>query len=208
MSLPGFNSMEDRTKDTKLDTPATEEQIFAVTVGAPKLLNSTIYLAPYDPNWSSLFAQLARQIRSALGDRALLLEHVGSTSVPGLSAKPRIDMVMAVADSGNEASYVPALEEIGYTLKIREPDWYQHRVLNPPGIPGNLHVFSQGCEEIQQMILFRDWLRNHPDDRLLYEQTKRDLATRTWKYVQNYADAKTKVVQEILVRAHYNQGLG
>lgn len=196
--------MEDKTKDTKIYTPITEDQIVAATVGAPKLLNNTIYLAPYDPNWPSLFARLAGPIRSKLGDRVLQLDHVGSTSVPGLSAKPIIDMVMAVADSSDEASYVPALRELGYTLKIREPDWYQHRVLNPPEIPGNLHVFSDGCEEIQQMILFRDWLRNHPDDRLLYEQTKRDLATRTWKYVQNYAEAKTDVVQEILVRARHN----
>lgn len=184
--------------------PATDDQIAAVTVGPPKLLNTTIYLAPYDPAWPSLFAQLAEQIRSALGDRVLLLEHAGSTSVPGLSAKPIIDMVMAVADSGNEAAYVPPLEAIGYTLKIREPDWYHHRVLNPPEIPGNLHVFSQGCEEIQQMLLFRDWLRSHPEDRLLYEQAKQELAARTWKYVQNYADAKTEVVREILIRARSN----
>lgn len=184
--------------------PATDDQIAAVTVGAPKLLNTTIYLAPYDPAWPSLFAQLAEQIRSALGDRVLLLEHAGSTSVPGLSAKPIIDMVMAVADSGDEAAYVPPLEAIGYTLKIREPDWYHHRVLNPPETPGNLHVFSQGCEEIQQMLLFRDWLRTHPEERLLYEQAKRDLAARTWKYVQNYADAKTEVVRQILARARRN----
>jgi len=185
-------------------TPATDDQIAAVTVGTPNRLNTTIYLAPYDPVWPSLFAQLATQLRSALGDRVLLLEHAGSTSVPGLSAKPIIDMVMAVADAGDEAAYVPPLEAIGYTLKIREPDWYHHRVLNPPEIPGNLHVFSQGCEEIQQMLLFRDWLRTHPEDRLLYEQTKQELATRTWKYMQNYADAKTEVVRQILTRARNN----
>lgn len=197
---------EDRSTDSPMaNTPLTEDQIIATTVGAPQPLNSTIYLAPYDPAWPSLFKRLEQQIHEALGDRILLLEHVGSTSVPGLAAKPIIDMVLAVADSSDESSYVKPLEEKGYTLRIREPDWYQHRLLKPPEVQGNLHVFSAGCEEIEQMLLFRDWLRNHADDRLLYEQTKRDLAARTWKYTQNYADAKTAVVREILARARHNQ---
>jgi GrpB-like predicted nucleotidyltransferase (UPF0157 family) len=114
-------------------------------------------------------------------------------------------MVLAVVDSSDEAAYVKPLEEKGYTLRIREPDWYEHRLLKPPEIPGNLHVFSAGCEEIEQMVLFRDWLRTHADDRLLYEQTKRDLAARSWKYTQNYADAKSAAVQEIVARARRNQ---
>jgi GrpB-like predicted nucleotidyltransferase (UPF0157 family) len=183
----------------------TEDQIIAATVGERQPLNSTIYLAPYDPAWPSLFTRLAKHIHEALGDDILLLEHVGSTSVPGLSAKPIIDMVLAVADSSDESSYVPPLEEKGYTLRIREPDWYEHRLLKAPDVPGNLHVFSDGCEEIEQMLLFRDWLRTHADDRLFYEETKRKLAARKWKYTQNYADAKTEVVQEILARARRNQ---
>jgi GrpB-like predicted nucleotidyltransferase (UPF0157 family) len=179
----------------------SEDQIIAVTVGERRPFNSTVYLAPYDPGWPSLFARLEKQIREALGDGMLLLEHVGSTSVPGLSAKPIIDMVLAVADSSDESAYVEALEEKGFVLRIREPDWYEHRLLKSPEIQGNLHVFSEGCEEIEQMLLFRDWLRNHADDRLLYEETKRELAARTWKYRQNYADAKSKVVQKILARA-------
>jgi len=192
---------EDRSADAaKASAPLTEEQIVAATVGAPEAINSTIYLAPYDPAWPSLFARLERQIREALGDAVLLLEHVGSTSVPGLSAKPIIDMVLAVADSSDEPSYVRPLEERGYTLRIREPNWYEHRLLRPPEVQGNLHVFCAGCEEIDQMLLFRDWLRSHPDDRLLYEKTKRELAARTWKYTQNYADAKSAVVRDILAR--------
>jgi GrpB-like predicted nucleotidyltransferase (UPF0157 family) len=183
----------------------TEEQIIAATVGSRKPLNSTIYLAPYDPAWPSLFTRLKKQIQEALGDNLLLIEHVGSTSVPGLPAKPIIDMVMAVTDSKDEASYVKPLEEKGYTLRIREPDWYEHRLLKSPEVQGNLHVFSAGCKEIEQMVLFRDWLRGHADDRLLYETTKRDLAARTWKYTQNYADAKSEVVQAILARARRNQ---
>jgi GrpB-like predicted nucleotidyltransferase (UPF0157 family) len=197
---------DERTTDSPgANTPVTEEQIISATIGPRQPLNSTIYLAPYDPAWPSFFIQLKEQIQAALGDAILLLEHVGSTSVPGLSAKPIIDMVMAVADSSDEAAYVKPLEDKGYTLRIREPDWYEHRLLKTPKIAGNLHVFSAGCKEIEQMLLFRDWLRDHADDRSLYEATKRELAARTWKYTQNYADAKSEVVQEILARARHSQ---
>jgi GrpB-like predicted nucleotidyltransferase (UPF0157 family) len=140
-------------------------------------------------------------VRAALGDRVLLLEHVGSTSVPGLAAKPRIDMLLAVPDSGDEPAYVPALEAACYVLRIREPDWYQHRVFKGPDTDVNLHVFSAGCPEIERVVLFRDHLRRDEADRLLYERTKRELADRDWKYTQNYADAKTAVVEEIIARA-------
>jgi GrpB-like predicted nucleotidyltransferase (UPF0157 family) len=197
---------KDRSTDAPIaNTPLTEEQIIAATVGERKPLNSTIYLAPYDPAWPSLFSRLEIQIRDALGDDVLLLEYVGSTSIPGLSAKPIIDMVLVVTDSSDEPSYVPRLEEKGFTLRIREPDWYEHRLLKAPDVQGNLHVFSDGCEEVEKMLLFRDWLRNHAGDRLRYEETKRELAARTWKYRQNYADAKGSVIQEILARAHRNQ---
>ena len=190
------------TGSSGMNKPLTEDQIVRSTVGALQPLNGTIYLASYDPAWPVLFSRLEQQIREALSDGVLLLEHVGSTSVPGLSAKPVIDMVLTVADSSQEAAYVKPFEEKGFMLRIREPDWHEHRLLKPPEINGNLHVFSDGCEEIERMLLFRDWLRNHADDRLLYEKTKRDLATRTWKYTQNYADAKTEVVHEIMRRAH------
>ena len=181
---------------------ATEADILAVTVGTPEQLNSTVYLAEYDPGWPVIFIQLAQEIRSVLGDSARLLEHVGSTSVPGLAAKPIIDMVLAVVASADESIYVPQLEALGYKLTIREPDWYEHRVLKRPEPKVNLHVFSADCEEIGRMLAFRDWLRQHPDDRMLYETTKRELSQQTWKYIQNYADAKSAVVQEIMGRAY------
>src|SRR5262249_31921749 len=140
-------------------------------------------------------------IRAALGGRVLLLEHVGSTSVPGLAAKPRIDILLVVADSSDEPSYVPPLEATGYRLHIREPNWYEHRVFKGPDTDVNLHVFSPQCVEITRMLGFRDWLRTHDDDRQLYERTKRELARMDWTYTQNYADAKTTVVEEILGRA-------
>jgi GrpB-like predicted nucleotidyltransferase (UPF0157 family) len=136
--------------------PSSEEQILAVRVGEVTPLAGPIHIVDYDPEWPRRFEREARRIQSALGDRALLLEHVGSTSVPGLAAKPRIDIILAVADSADESSYVPALEAVGYVLHIREPSWYEHRVFKGPDTDVNLHVFSQGCPEIDRMLLFRD----------------------------------------------------
>ena len=101
----------------------------------------------------------------------------------------------------DEATYVPAMETAGYVLRIREPAWFEHRVFKGPDTDINLHVFTVACPEIDQMLLFRDWLRAHPEDRDLYAATKRDLAKREWKLTQNYADAKTVVVQQILAKA-------
>jgi GrpB-like predicted nucleotidyltransferase (UPF0157 family) len=193
-----MNSDQDRRPES---APSTEQQILAATVGARTPLNSTIRLEPYDPQWPSHYAKLEAEIRDALGAKALMIEHVGSTSVPGLCAKPVIDVVLAVPDSADESAYVPALERLGYSLRIREPDWFEHRMLKPPGIDGNVHVFSGACAEIGRMLAFRDWLRSNEDDRSLYLRTKQELAARTWKYVQNYADAKSEVVSAILARA-------
>jgi len=181
------------------ETP--EEYIQEVTIGDRQPVNSTIYLAPYNPNWPDLFSRLETRVREALGDKVLMLEHVGSTSIEGLSAKPIIDMLLVVTDSADEASYVPYLESQGFLLRIREPDWYEHRLLKGTDIKANLHVFSEGCEEVKRMLTFRDWLRTHENDKGLYEKSKHRLARQTWKYTQHYADAKTEVVQEILRRA-------
>ena len=178
-----------------------EEEIRAATVGEPRVHDGPITLVDYDPAWPDLFIRESDRIRSKLGNVARALEHVGSTSVPGLAAKPIIDIVLVVSEPANEAAYVPALEAIGYVLRIREPDWYEHRMLarNEPSV--QIHVFSDGCPEIQRMLLFRNRLRGNTADRDLYERTKRQLARRTWRYVQNYADAKTAVVNDIIARA-------
>ncbi|HEY1389153.1 MAG TPA: GrpB family protein [Ktedonobacterales bacterium] len=182
----------------------TEEELRVVTVGALQPHNSTVLLADYDSEWPRQFDMEAAKIRTALGERALVLEHVGSTSVSGLAAKPTLDILLVVASSADEPSYVPDLERVGYVLRIREPEWFDHRVLKGMKPAVNLHVFSPGCPEAERMLLMRDWLRTHDDDRELYEKTKRELAQRTWKYVQNYADAKTAVVEVILARARSN----
>lgn len=181
--------------------PTTEEELARVHVGAPTVLNNQVTLVEYDPEWPRLFEGEERKIRAALGARALVLEHAGSTSVPGLCAKPIIDIILGVADSSDEPAYAPELEAAGYPLHIREPEWFEHRVFKGTNPPVNLHVFTIGCSEIDRMLLMRDWMRSHPEDRDLYANTKRDLAQRTWKYTQHYADAKSTVVAEIMSRA-------
>jgi GrpB-like predicted nucleotidyltransferase (UPF0157 family) len=179
----------------------SEEALRAVTIGEPAVLAGPVELSEYDSRWPVMFDREATRIRAALGDRVRLLEHAGSTSVPGLAAKPIIDMVMAVADSTAEADYVPPMEAAGFVLRIREPEWFEHRLFKGTDPASNIHVFSEGTPEIDRMLTFRDWLRTHDEDRLLYERTKRDLAARQWKYVQHYADAKTEVVAAIMARA-------
>jgi GrpB-like predicted nucleotidyltransferase (UPF0157 family) len=138
---------------------------------------------------------------AALGPRAVQVEHVGSTSVPGLAAKPVIDIVLVVADSADEAGYLPDLETAGYVLQFREPDWHEHRFLRDHDPDVQVHVFSVGSPEVERMLLFRDRLRAVPEERELYQRTKRELAARRWDYVQDYADAKSTVVEEIISRA-------
>ena len=163
--------------------------------------NAPITLADYDLDWPAHFAREAARIRATLGGRAVQVEHVGSTSVPGLAAKPIIDILLAVPDSSDEPAYVPALEAAGYVLRIREPDWFEHRLFKGPDTDINLHVFTVSAAETDRMLLFRDRLRTNDADRDAYLQVKRDLATRTWRHVQHYADAKTAIVEQIIARA-------
>jgi len=160
-----------------------------------------VLLIDYDPQWPEIFRREADRIRDLLGCQALQIEHVGSTSVPRLAAKPIIDILLVVADSADEPAYVPMLESAGYFLRIREPHWHEHRMFKGPTADINLHVFSSGCPEIRRILTFRDWLRHDAADRDLYERAKRGLSKREWKDVQDYADAKTVVIEEILTRA-------
>lgn len=183
-----------------------EERLRAVTIGELTPHQTKIVIADYDPAWPSWYEWDRARIAAALSSVALSIEHVGSTSVPGLPAKPIIDILLVVPDSTDEESYVPPLEAQGYALRIREPEWLEHRLVRRRGEPPhdvNVHVFSvaHAEKEITRMLAFRDWLRTHPDDRDRYAATKRELSTREWRYVQDYADAKTEVVEEILAKA-------
>jgi GrpB-like predicted nucleotidyltransferase (UPF0157 family) len=183
------------------DQLRSDEEIAAVRIGPLEPHDSTIHLAPYDAEWPRLFEGEAERIRGVLGARALSVEHAGSTSVPGVPAKPIIDIVLALTDTSDEPAYVPAMEAAGYVLRIREPDWHEHRLFKGPDTDINLHTFTIGCLEIERMLRFRDHLRSEPADRELYLTTKRELAAQTWRHTQHYADAKSVVVEEIITRS-------
>ncbi len=180
---------------------SVEDRLAQILVPGATPSTGPVVLSESDPRWPALYRREAERIRAALGERALLVEHVGSTSVPGLAAKPKIDVLLLVADAGDEAAWLPALLTAGYLLRIREPDWYDHRLLAGPDTDVNLHVFGAGCVEAQRMLAFRDHLRRDAADRVRYEAEKRRLAARPWRYVQEYADAKSAVVADILSRA-------
>ena len=177
--------------------PSDDEALRKATVGKLPPHDDTIMLVDYDPTWPAIFAAEKQRVLEALGATAQMVEHVGSTSVPGLAAKPIIDIVLAVEDSADEASYVPTLEAIGYTLHIREPAWFEHRLLTREHPAVNLHVFSTGASEITRMIRFRDHLRRDAADRLRYAAQKQALAQRTWRYINDYAAAKDEVIAMI-----------
>jgi GrpB-like predicted nucleotidyltransferase (UPF0157 family) len=183
------------------DLEAYEKKLAACTVGGPQPLAGPITICEYDARWPEWYRAEEQRIRAVLGDRVVRMEHAGSTSVPGLPAKAIIDIVLEVPDSGDEAAYAPDLETAGYVLRIREPEWFQHRLFKGPETEVNVHVFTADCPEVDRMLRFRDWLRTHAEDRDRYASTKRRLGAQNWTYMQQYADAKTAVVVEIMSRA-------
>ena len=176
-------------------------QLDTVVGGPIEPHNDTIQIADYDPTWPELYAVQEAAIRAALGPIVAGIWHMGSTSVPGLAAKPILDITLAVAHPADEAAYVPPLASAGYWLRRREPDWYEHRVLKHDDPVVNLHVYPAGCPEIDRVLTVRDWLRANAEDHALYEATKRRLAAQVWDHVQSYADAKSEVVEAIIARA-------
>lgn len=163
-----------------------------------------------DPRWPDSFAVLADRIRAALGEAALEIEHVGSTAVPWLPAKPVIDIDLTVADSADEAVWLPRLEGAGFTLVIREPWWHEHRCLVAEQPRANLHVFSPGCPELIRSRIFRDWLRGHPEDLALYRDAKLGAAAASnaaGEHVMEYNARKEPVIRAILDRAFRAAGL-
>lgn len=167
-------------------------------------------LQEYDPSWPDAYASIAQRVRVALGFRALLVQHVGSTSVPGLAAKPVIDVDLVVADPDDERAYVPPLEAAGFALRLREPWWYRHRLLRLDQPRANLHVFGCDSPEPLRHRLFRDWLRISEQDRTLYAAVKRAAvqeATSRGEDVERYNARKSATVREIYARAFTAAGL-
>jgi GrpB-like predicted nucleotidyltransferase (UPF0157 family) len=163
-----------------------------------------IVIVDYDRRWPEKFQQHAALLSQALGAKALAIEHIGSTSVPGLAAKPIVDITVLVEDSRDEAAYLPALLAAGYSLRTRESGWHEHRMLRTPELDVHVHIFSAGCEEVTRQVVFRDRLRSNLEDRLRYEMLKRELAKEDWPNMDAYARAKTEVIEEIIAQALKN----
>jgi GrpB-like predicted nucleotidyltransferase (UPF0157 family) len=177
--------------------PLTDEALEKVLVCG--LQPGRVTVIDYDPTWPTAYARHHARIEQAIGDRIRLIEHVGSTAVPGLAAKPIIDVVVVVDDPEDEASYLDDLVRAGYEVHVREPG---HRCFRFTGAEtANVHCYAPRSVEIRRYLALRDWLRAHADDRAWYEATKRDLAQREWKDVNYYAEAKGPVIRAILRRA-------
>ncbi|MBW4718048.1 GrpB family protein [Saccharothrix obliqua] len=166
----------------------------------------TVVIVPYDPEWPARYRSLAADIRAALGEVALDVEHVGSTSVAGLAAKDVIDIDLTVPDSRDESAYVPVLERLGYVLVIREPSFHEHRAFRRDEPRVNLHVFGPDSPEAIRHRMFRDWLRTHPEDRARYEEAKR-AAIPGGGNVMDYNHRKEAVIREIYDRLFRAAGM-
>jgi GrpB-like predicted nucleotidyltransferase (UPF0157 family) len=178
----------------------TPEQMAAALVGEPPVTWQSIVIEDYDPAWADRFAAARSLLSEALSGLIIAIEHVGSTSVPGLPAKPIIDIDLLIEDTADESRYLPALDELGYRLVLREPWWYGHRMLVSPAEDVHLHVWPAGAPEPVRHRLFRDWLRAHSADRDLYAATKRRLARDTVQRPGDYSLAKNDVIDDIYER--------
>ncbi|SKB05885.1 GrpB family protein [Aeromicrobium choanae] len=188
----------DRARLLDLTAPAVPEGLSPWVEGFGPGRDLTI--AEPDPRWVEDFERLRSRIVDAIGATALLVEHVGSTSVPDLPAKPIVDVSVIVPDADDEAAYVPALESAGLVLAVREPWWEGHRMLRSAEPRANVHVFGPAAQEPARQRIFRDWLRAHPADRRRYAEAKR-AASAAGGHVMEYNAHKQQVLREILVRA-------
>jgi GrpB-like predicted nucleotidyltransferase (UPF0157 family) len=178
----------------------TPEQMAAALVGQPPAKWESIVIEDYDPAWAGQFATVSARLSQALGDQIISIEHVGSTAVPGLAAKPIIDIDLSIEDTAAESRYRPALERLGYRLVLREPWWHGHRMLVSAAEDVHLHVWPRDAPEPIRHRLFRDWLCSHPEDLALYATTKRRLARDTAQQPEDYSLAKNEVIDTIYAR--------
>ena len=157
-----------------------------------------IVIADYDPRWPVRFEAERIRIEHALGWRATRVEHIGSTAVPDLPAKPIIDVLVTVNDPNDDLHLVPALTAAGYELRVREPG---HRMFRTPQLDVHTHIWADTDPEVQRYIGFRDRLRRSADDRHAYAHLKRELARHDWTDMNEYANAKGALIEDILARA-------
>lgn len=163
----------------------------------------TLTLHDYDTSWPALYSDHERRIREALSGSDVQVEHIGSTSVPGLAAKPIIDIVVAVPDITVEEDYLDGLLAAGYVLRVREP---RHRLVRTPARDVHVHVYERDDPAVHEYLLLRDHLRADDADCELYESTKRSLLSTRWDDMNAYADAKTDVIVAIKARARAARG--
>ena len=157
-----------------------------------------IVVVPYRQEWLEIFRLHRERIAAVLGQRALGIDHIGSTAVPGLVAKPIVDLLLVVADSADEGAYLPALEGAGYVLRVREPDFEEHRMFRTPEGDVHVHVLSAGSPEIERYLRFRDALRSAPFLRARYQSLKQALATQGRQDMNAYAAAKSEMVEAVI----------
>lgn len=165
-------------------------------IGGPEKRDIVIEL--YNPAWAGSFEAHRRRISDALGAVARRVDHVGSTAVTGLAAKPIVDIQVSVADVEEEASYLGPLVAAGYRLRVREPG---HRMFRTPGLDVHVHLCDAGSDWERRHLLLRDWLRQSADDREAYADLKIRLQRQDWDTMNHYADAKSELIAEMTVRA-------
>jgi GrpB-like predicted nucleotidyltransferase (UPF0157 family) len=179
-------------------TPRRPDVTEVELVGGVEALTSGLH--DHDDSWADLYRRHRARIQDALSAVDVQIEHIGSTSVPGLAAKPIIDIVVTVDDITAEEDYLDALLAAGYELRVREPG---HRLVRTPARDVHVHLYERDDPAVADYLLLRDHLRSHPDDRALYETTKRTLISTRWDDMNDYADAKTEVILAIRARARH-----
>jgi len=179
-----------------VDQPGRDTPLEQVLVGGRE--PRAIVIVDYDAGWPGRYMAHRDRVARALGPTARSIEHIGSTAVPGLAAKPIIDLLVAVQDLDEESLMVPAMQSAGYHLRVREPG---HRMFRTPERDVHIHVWQHSDPELSRYLRFRDRLRASAEDRRAYEQLKRELATRQWDDMNQYADANSQLIEQILSRA-------
>lgn len=184
----------------------TREQILSFDDSAPDGADpwvvkperqTSINVVDPDPSWPAIANDVMERVSRALGMRAVRIEHVGSTSVPGLPAKPVIDLDLTVADPDDEAGWLPPLEAAGFVLTVREPWWHGHRLVKSTDPAANVHVFGPDSPELVKHVVFRNWLRTDAEDRELYAAAKLEAASTPNSLVMEYNARKEAVIREI-----------
>lgn len=165
-------------------------------IGGP--VKRTITIEPSSPTWPDVFEVHRHRITDALGAAACRVDHIGSTAVPGLAAKPVIDIQVSVPDVGDETRYLPPLVAAGYLLRVRETG---HRMFRTPELDVHIHVCAAGSDWERRHLLLRDWLAVSAEDRDAYTALKVELQAQDWETMNHYADAKTPLIAEMTTRA-------